>query len=111
MAVKMLNPKPDEYVIDPAAGSGGFLISAMYHVRDKYCNGKDESMQEYAREHIWGIDFADEISKVSRALMLMFPLDGVNLEALLRRLMITWPTRVLSTITSERSADICTFRT
>lgn len=71
MAVKMLNPKRDEYVIDPAAGSGGFLISAMYWARDRYFNGSDEAMREYAKEHIWGIDFAEEISKVSRALMLI----------------------------------------
>jgi len=71
MAVKMLDPKKDEYVIDPAAGSGGFLISAMYSVKDKYLNGSEEAMREYAKENIWGIDFADEISKTSRALMLV----------------------------------------
>lgn len=71
MAVKMLDPKPDEYVIDPAAGSGGFLIGAMYHIRDLYLRGSDEAMREYAKEYIWGIDFAEEISKVSRALMLI----------------------------------------
>lgn len=71
MAVKMLDPKKDEYLIDPAAGSGGFLISAMYWIRDKYLNGKNEAMQEYAKEHVWGLDFAEEISKVSRALMLI----------------------------------------
>jgi type I restriction enzyme M protein len=71
MAVKMLDPKKDEYVIDPAAGSGGFLINAMYYVRDRYFNGSDDSMKEYAKEFIWGIDFAEEISKVSKALMLI----------------------------------------
>ncbi len=71
MAVKMLNPRRDEYVIDPAAGSGGFLISAMYWVRDNYLNSSDEAMKEYAKEYIWGIDFAEEISKTSRALMLI----------------------------------------
>lgn len=71
MAVKMLDPKPDEDIIDPAAGSGGFLIGAMYHVRDKHLGGKDEPMREYAKNRIWGFDFAEEISKVSRALMLI----------------------------------------
>lgn len=71
MAVKMLNPKPEEYIIDPAAGSGGFLIQAMYWIRDKYLRSSDEAMKEYAKEYIWGIDFAEEISKVSRALMLI----------------------------------------
>jgi len=71
MAVKILNPKKDEFVIDPACGSSGFLIQAMYQVKDNYLNKNEESMREYAKDHIWGIDFADEISKVSRALMLI----------------------------------------
>src|SRR3989338_1745652 len=71
MAVKMLNPKADEYVIDPAAGSGGFLIGAMYWTKEKHLRGSEEAMREYAKEYIWGIDFAEEISKVSRALMLI----------------------------------------
>lgn len=71
MAVKMLDPKPTEYVMDPAAGSGGFLIGTMYSVKDKHLNGSEEAMREYAKENIWGIDFADEISKTSRALMLV----------------------------------------
>ena len=71
MAVKMLDPKSDEYVIDPAAGSGGFLISTMYSVKEKHLRNSEEAMREYAKEHIWGIDFAEEISKVSRALMLV----------------------------------------
>jgi len=71
MAVKMLNPKKDDYVIDPAAGSGGFLIHVMNWVRDKYLNRSEEAAKEYAKEYLWGIDFAEEISKVSRALMLM----------------------------------------
>ena len=71
MAVKMLDPKKDEYIIDPAAGSGGFLINAMYFVKDKYLRNQEESMREYAKEYIWGIDFAEEISKTSRALMLI----------------------------------------
>lgn len=71
MAVKMLNPKRDEYVLDPAAGSGGFLISAMNWVKENQLGSSEEATQDYAKEYLWGIDFADEISKVSRALMLV----------------------------------------
>jgi len=71
MAVKMLNPKRDEYIIDPAAGSGGFLIQAMNWVKEQHLNNSDEAAKEYAKEYLWGIDFAEEISKVSRALMLI----------------------------------------
>ncbi|PIS31664.1 SAM-dependent methyltransferase [Candidatus Saganbacteria bacterium CG08_land_8_20_14_0_20_45_16] len=71
MAVKMLNPKKKENVIDPAAGSGGFLISTMNWVKERELNNSQEAVKEYAGEHLWGIDFAEEISKVSRALMLV----------------------------------------
>lgn len=71
MAIKMLDPKAEEYVIDPAAGSGGFLIGAMYWAKEKHLRDSEEAMREYAKEYIWGIDFAEEISKVSRALMLI----------------------------------------
>jgi type I restriction enzyme M protein len=32
MMVEILDPKPDEKIIDPACGSGGFLITALSHV-------------------------------------------------------------------------------
>ena len=70
MAVKMLNPKSNEYVIDPACGSGGFLIACMNYVKENYLKSEEEK-QEYAREYLYGIDFADETAKVSRALMLI----------------------------------------
>ncbi|MBI3337346.1 MAG: N-6 DNA methylase [Candidatus Staskawiczbacteria bacterium] len=70
MAVKMLNPKKDEYVIDPACGSGGFLIACMNHVKENYLKSEAEK-QDYAKEYLYGIDFADETAKVSRALMLI----------------------------------------
>ena len=70
MAVKMLNPKKDEYVIDPACGSGGFLIACMNYVKEKYLKS-DLEKQDYAKEYLYGIDFADETAKVSRALMLI----------------------------------------
>lgn len=70
MATKMLNPKPIEYVLDPAAGSGGFLIAAMNWVNDQYLKN-NHAKQDYAQGHLYGIDFADETAKVSRALMLI----------------------------------------
>lgn len=69
-AVKMINPKPDEYIIDPAAGSGGFLIAAMSFVNNKYLHN-EELKREYSQTYLYGIDFADETAKVSRALMLI----------------------------------------
>lgn len=72
MAVKMLNPKEGEYVIDPASGSGGFLIHAMQWVWDHDLLEKSrETKINYAATHIYGIDFDDKPVKISRALMLI----------------------------------------
>ena len=35
MAVEMLDPGEKDVVLDPACGTGGFLITAMNHVIDK----------------------------------------------------------------------------
>lgn len=72
MAVKMLNPAKDEYIIDPASGSGGFLIHAMQWVWGQHMeNISKETRIEYARTHLYGIDFDDKPVKISRALMLI----------------------------------------
>lgn len=71
MAVKMLNPKDGEYVIDPACGSGGFLIHAMQHVWRNMKFGDKQSKIDYAANYLHGIDFDDKPTKISRAMMLI----------------------------------------
>lgn len=72
MAVKMLNPTQDEYIIDPASGSGGFLIHAMHWVWDHdLAESSRETKIHYAATKMYGIDFADTSVKISRALMLI----------------------------------------
>ena len=71
-AVKMLNPKKDEYIIDPASGSGGFLIHAMQWVWDYDLAETSRATKiNYAATHVYGIDFDDKPVKISRALMLI----------------------------------------
>jgi len=72
MAVKMLNPHNKEYVIDPAAGSGGFLIHTMQWVwNNDLKDASHEKQVDYARRYLYGIDFDDKPVKISRALMLI----------------------------------------
>ncbi len=70
MCVKMLNPKEDEYIIDPACGSGGFLLHTMYHVWEKYLKN-NEAQKNYAQKYLFGIDFDDNMRRISQALMLI----------------------------------------
>jgi len=70
MCVKMLNPQPEEYVIDPACGSGGFLLHTMYHVWDNYLKTL-AAQKDYAGKYLFGIDFDDNMRRISQALMLI----------------------------------------
>jgi len=79
MAVEMLNPNIDEFIIDPACGSGGFLIIALEYVWNKlaedakrkgwskeYLAGK---RKEVASKYIAGIDKDLFLAKVTKAYM------------------------------------------
>ena len=72
MCVRMLNPKRNEYVMDPSCGSAGFLLHAM----DWCYPANDFDRQElrkyrYAAKYLWGIDFETRAAKTARALMLI----------------------------------------
>ncbi len=72
MCVRMLNPTRKEYVMDPACGSGGFLLHAMdwcYPAADN--RQRELRKHRYAAKYLWGIDFEQRAAKTSRALMLI----------------------------------------
>ena len=69
--VKMLNPHRREYIIDPACGSAGFLVHAMQYVWDKYNMRDDKLKAAYAGKYLYGIDFEEKATKISRAIMLI----------------------------------------
>jgi type I restriction enzyme M protein len=72
MCVRMLNPTRTEYVIDPACGSGGFLLHTMdwcYPASDN--EQREMRKHKYAAKYLWGIDFEQRAAKTSRALMLI----------------------------------------
>lgn len=72
MCVRMLNPTCKEYVMDPACGSGGFLLHAMDWCYPADDNDKRELRKhKYAAKYLWGIDFEQRAAKTSRALMLI----------------------------------------
>lgn len=72
MCVRMLNPTRTEYVMDPACGSGGFLLHAMSWCYPATDNEQRELRKhKYAGKYLWGIDFEQRAAKTSRALMLI----------------------------------------
>ncbi|WP_438826107.1 N-6 DNA methylase [Priestia megaterium] len=72
MCVRMLNPKSNEYVLDPSCGSAGFLLHTMEWCYPAHDNDSRELRKHrYAAKYLWGIDFEERAAKTSRALMLI----------------------------------------
>ena len=73
MCVKMMNPKIDEYVIDPACGSAGFTVHTIFHVAGcKFsAEGLPREIVEYAGHNIYGIDTSPRSVKISKAINLI----------------------------------------
>lgn len=85
MAVAMLDPSEKQLVLDPACGTGGFLITAMNHViekirhvvqekggsADRIEKATQERIRKYAEKFIAGIDFNPELVKASKMNMVM----------------------------------------
>jgi len=69
LCVQMLNPGKKEYVVDTACGSAGFLVHAMQYVWKKLPTL--EARKDYASRYLWGIDFDEKSTKISRAIMLI----------------------------------------
>jgi len=83
LAVKMLNPSDNEFIIDPACGSGGFLIQTLKHVWDAIDKGRSDLGPEarkdvkikYARVYVKGIDINPELARVAKMHMILYD-DG-----------------------------------
>jgi type I restriction enzyme M protein len=54
MAVKMVNPRPNERVLDSSCGTGGFLVNAMNHVITQI---KDQCTKQFGKEERLWNDF------------------------------------------------------
>lgn len=70
MAVRIINPKDGELVIDPACGSCGFLIHTIKHVQSKY-GWEDDKIYRYANESLFAIDFDERLKKVAKTMMII----------------------------------------
>ena len=70
-AMQLLNPNFADMIIDPACGSGGFIIYALEHVWrriEEESRNKDNDRRR-APEYIFGIDKEPDLVKVARSYM------------------------------------------
>lgn len=83
LAVKMLNPGDDELILDPACGSGGFLIQGMKYVWETIDKNRPDLEEKtridmkvrYAHTYIRGIDINPDLAKVAKMHMVLYD-DG-----------------------------------
>lgn len=86
MMVRMMDPKPGQRVLDPACGSGGFLVVALNYVRKALlekvtahpCDpvGRElklieKALRDYASTCLFGVDVDVDLRKAARMNMVM----------------------------------------
>lgn len=87
--VEILDPDQNTRILDPACGSGGFLVTALDHVRKKivanmfsdldelhrqqHLNNPevDDMVRDYASRMVFGFDFDPDLKKAARMNMVM----------------------------------------
>ena len=76
--VNMMKPEHDWDVLDPACGSGGFLLHALDYMRNQAGDFYDKGTVDYynywhdfASKHLYGIEINDEIARVAKMNMIV----------------------------------------
>ncbi|WP_394760390.1 N-6 DNA methylase [Flavobacterium sp.] len=66
--VEMMQPKPNEKIIDPACGSGGFLMSALKYLQKNYSELDTKSI---VSENLYGADINKSIARIAKMKLLL----------------------------------------
>ena len=83
-SIELLNPDRKHLVLDPACGSGGFLLYALDHVRRaanlRYKNYENDARQsrehykywhDFAEHNLFGIEINEELARVAKMNMII----------------------------------------
>ena len=77
-AVQILNPSKDDLVLDPACGSGGFLLYTLDHIRRQadrnHSPGTGNHFRfwhEFAERNLFGIEINQELTRVAKMNMMI----------------------------------------
>ena len=82
MIVKLMKPTPEDKIVDPAAGSAGFLVSAQQYLRD---NHGDLFFVESLKNHFnndmfYGFDMDRTMLRIGAMNMMLHGVDNPNIE-------------------------------
>lgn len=71
LCVRILKPKADDLVLDPACGSGGFLVHALNYVRNTHGKLNQKQLVDYCANKLWGFDIDARAIRVAKALLVL----------------------------------------
>lgn len=66
--VAMMQPKPNETIIDPACGSGGFLMSALKYLQNNYAK---LDTKKVVSKNLFGLDINKSIARIAKMKLLL----------------------------------------
>ena len=76
--IKIVEPDHEERILDPACGSGGFLLYAMDHIYRQASEFYEEGIREhyaywhnFAEKRLFGIEVSDTIARVAKMNMIL----------------------------------------
>lgn len=70
-AVTLMEVEYDDVIIDPACGTGGFLIETFRQFQQRYSHLSDSDRKSWAQAHLYGVD-KDAINvKLTKAMMMI----------------------------------------
>ena len=83
--INILEPNIDDFIIDPACGSGGFLIYTLERMRKELYAKLDEKdaayrWQDFALKQVYGIEINSQLARVSMMNMIIHEDGHTNIE-------------------------------
>ncbi|HLO97768.1 MAG TPA: N-6 DNA methylase [Fimbriimonas sp.] len=76
LLVEMVHPRPDDVILDPACGTGGFLVAVLEYVlielgKTEDDNSKSRIFKQYAGSKVFGCDFDPFLIRAAQMNMVM----------------------------------------
>ena len=82
MMVKLMKPTPSDVIVDPAAGSAGFLVSAQQYLRDNHADlFHNQGLKEhFNNDMFYGFDMDRTMLRIGAMNMMLHGVDNPNIE-------------------------------
>jgi type I restriction enzyme M protein len=68
ICVAMMQPKPNEKIIDPTCGSGGFLLSALKYLQNNF---NEIDVKETVSNNLFGLEINKSIARIAKMKLLL----------------------------------------